>query len=236
VQQSLIDPAALFGGMDIYLLDQLLRRRIAPGMTHARRRSCGGGRNLVHLLLDQGYAVHAFDPDPSAPSPRCAPSPRASPRACRPHKTSASRERVEANTFPDHAARRGDQQRRPPLRPRRSALRRHAARQPGALVSPGGLLFCRLASTIGMAASPALGGRRFRLPRRRTPATWSTKLSSTTSPPASAPTPSTRIKTTVVEDQRCMTTWVLRKPLAPPDGQGRAGGERIATDASFPVP
>ncbi len=39
-----------FGSIDIYVFDQLLRGRIAPGM-RVFDAGCGGGRNLVYLLL-----------------------------------------------------------------------------------------------------------------------------------------------------------------------------------------
>ena len=38
-----------FGNIDIYVFDQLLRGRIAPGM-RVFDAGCGGGRNLVYLL------------------------------------------------------------------------------------------------------------------------------------------------------------------------------------------
>src|SRR5262245_24169567 len=53
-----------FGAIDIYLFDQLLRRRIAPGM-RVLDAGCGTGRNLVYLLRS-GYEVFAADPDERA--------------------------------------------------------------------------------------------------------------------------------------------------------------------------
>ena len=53
-----------FGAIDIYLFDQLLRARIAPGM-RVLDAGCGGGRNLVYLLRE-GYEVFAADSDPRA--------------------------------------------------------------------------------------------------------------------------------------------------------------------------
>jgi tellurite methyltransferase len=40
-----------FGSIDIYLFDQLLRGRIAPGM-RILDAGCGSGRNLVYLLRE----------------------------------------------------------------------------------------------------------------------------------------------------------------------------------------
>src|SRR5437764_9725425 len=54
----------LFGNIDIYLVDQILRGRIAPGMT-VFDAGCGQGRNLV-FFLREGYDVSGCDPDPAA--------------------------------------------------------------------------------------------------------------------------------------------------------------------------
>jgi len=56
--------AEQFGNIDIYVFDQLLRGRIAPGM-RVFDAGCGGGRNLVYLLR-QGYAVFGNDMNPDA--------------------------------------------------------------------------------------------------------------------------------------------------------------------------
>lgn len=48
-----------FGNIDIYLFDQLLKGQIAPGMTILDA-GCGEGRNLVHFLRG-GYEVYAID-------------------------------------------------------------------------------------------------------------------------------------------------------------------------------
>ena len=56
--------SSLFGQIDIYLFDQLLRGRIAPGMTIFDA-GCGEGRNLV-FFLNQDYDVSAVDPDAGA--------------------------------------------------------------------------------------------------------------------------------------------------------------------------
>src|SRR4249920_3718199 len=51
-----------FGDIDIYLFDQLLRRRLQPGM-RVLDAGCGSGRNLVYLL-QSGYEVFGIDADP----------------------------------------------------------------------------------------------------------------------------------------------------------------------------
>jgi hypothetical protein len=78
-------------------------------------------------------------------------------------------------------------------------------------VKPGGLLFCRLASTIGMAdRMRPLGDRRFRLPdgTERYLVDEALLLSLTEALGGELLDP---LKTSVVQDQRCMTTWVMRK-------------------------
>src|ERR1700681_422456 len=48
-----------FGGIDIYLFDQLLKGRIVPGM-RVLDAGCGSGRNLVYLL-QSGFEVFGVD-------------------------------------------------------------------------------------------------------------------------------------------------------------------------------
>jgi hypothetical protein len=79
------------------------------------------------------------------------------------------------------------------------------------VLAPGGLFFCRLASTIGMEGrvQPA-GGRRYRLPdgSERYLVDESLLLGLSRGLGGRLVDP---LKTTVVQDARCMTTWVLRK-------------------------
>src|ERR1700683_3325466 len=53
-----------FGQIDIYLFDQLLRKRIVPGM-RVLDAGCGSGRNLLYFLRE-GYDVFGVDSDPRA--------------------------------------------------------------------------------------------------------------------------------------------------------------------------
>ncbi len=199
------DLAALFGGIDVYLFDQLLRGRIAPGM-RVLDAGCGRGRNLV-FFLREGYEVFALDPDPAAVASvrdlarRLAPSlPEAIVRC----------EGVDASTFPDacadvvvsnavlHFA---------PDEPTFLAMLRGSWR----LLAPGGLLFCRLASSIGVEGLVRpLGGRRFSLPdgtdRYLVDEAYLVALTAELGGRLLDP-----IKTTVVQGQRAMTTWVVRK-------------------------
>ncbi len=79
------------------------------------------------------------------------------------------------------------------------------------ILKPGGMLFCRLASTIGMEdRMRRVEGRRFVLPDGSTRylvdesllLDLTRRLGGTLMDP---------LKTTVVQDQRCMTTWVVAK-------------------------
>jgi tellurite methyltransferase len=78
-------------------------------------------------------------------------------------------------------------------------------------LKPGGLLFCRLASSIGMEREIArIEGRRFLLPdgseRYLVDEMLLIKLTHDLGGRMIDP-----LKTTVVQNQRSMTTWVVRK-------------------------
>ncbi len=191
-----------FGAIDIYLFDQLLRGNISPGMKIFDA-GCGTGRNIVYLLRE-GYQVFGADPDPSAVEAvrRLAPNlPAENFRV----------ESVEANSFPDafadvvicntvlHFARDDDHFR---------AMLNGCWRT----LKPGGLFFSRLASSIGSERLlKPLGGKRFLMgdgtERYLVDDTslmqWTAELGAQLVDP---------IKTTVVQNLRSMTTWVLRKP------------------------
>ena len=79
------------------------------------------------------------------------------------------------------------------------------------VLKPGGLFFCRLASTIGIEHQVRhLSGRRYLLPdgSERFLVDESLLMSLTRELGASLLDP---LKTTVVQNQRSMTTWILRK-------------------------
>ena len=192
-----------FGHIDIYLFDQLLRGNIAPGM-RILDAGCGGGRNLVHLLRE-GYEIFAADANPSAIEQL-----RALAAALAPSLPAQNFrvEPVEAMSFPNafadvvllsavlHFARDDAHF---------TAMLHGAWRA----LKPGGLFFCRLASTIGM-QHQRISGRRFLSPdgEERYLVDESLLLELTAELGAHLVDP---IKTTVVQNQRCMSTWVLRK-------------------------
>jgi tellurite methyltransferase len=78
-------------------------------------------------------------------------------------------------------------------------------------VRPGGLLFCRLASSIGLEHRiERIEGRRFHLPdgSDRFLVDEDLLVSLTADMGAELADP---LKTTIVQGQRCMTTWVTRR-------------------------
>jgi tellurite methyltransferase len=193
-----------FGNVDIYVFDQLLRGRIAPGM-RVFDAGCGGGRNLVYLLRN-GYDVCGNDADPNAIA-----QVKAMAASLAPDRTFDFRaEPIEQTSFPDAHAEvvlasavlhfaRDDRH--------FEAMLRQAWR----VLKPGGLFFARLASTIGIADDVrAIGDGRYRLPdgsdRYLVDAEgiegWTARLNGRLIDP---------IKTTVVHQQRSMTTWVAKK-------------------------
>ena len=144
-----------FGQIDIYLFDQLLRGRIAPGMTILDA-GCGFGRNLVYLLRE-GYEVYGVDSNPKRSTPSAYWR-----HVCR--RAIFHAEAIEAMSFPDafadavlssavlHFAHDDDQF---------HTMLRGTWR----VLKPGGLLFCRLASSIGIENQiQQISGRRFLLP------------------------------------------------------------------------
>jgi tellurite methyltransferase len=193
-----------FGNIDIYVFDQLLRGRIAPGM-RVFDAGCGGGRNLVYLLRN-GYDVCGNDADAGAIA-----QVRSMAATLDPGRTHDFRvEAIEDTSFPDahadvvlasavlHFARDAGQF---------EAM----VRQMWRVLKPGGVFFARLASTIGIENDVhALGRGRFRLPDgsdrflvdAATVASWTERLGGALLDP---------IKTTVVHGQRSMTTWVAGK-------------------------
>ena len=191
-----------FGDIDIYMFDQLLRGNIAPGMKIFDA-GCGGGRNIVYLLRE-GYDVFGADPDRQAIE---------TVRRLAPHLPAENFrvQTVEANSFPDafadvvicntvlHFARDDDHFRAMLLGAWRS-------------LKPRGLFFSRLASTIGgERLLKHISGRHYLmadgteryLVDEAMLMRWTDELGAQLVDP---------IKTTIVQNLRSMTTWVLRKP------------------------
>ena len=199
------DLESLFGPIDIYLFDQLLKGRIPTG-ARVLDAGCGSGRNLLYLLRE-GYEVFGADVDADAIE-----AVRGQARELAPRLSGSNfrLEPLEAMTFEDasvdfvissavlHFAR-DDEQFHAML---------HGSWRP---LKPGGIFFCRLASTIGIEnQAKRIEGRRFRLPDGSTRylvdeailAEAGARLGGELVDP---------LKTTIVQNQRSMTTWVMRK-------------------------
>jgi SAM-dependent methyltransferase len=192
-----------FGQIDIYIFDQILRGNIEPGMC-VLDAGCGYGRNLVHLLRE-GCKVFAIDQDAAGVEHVRQLSASL--------QTGLPAENFQVGSldnmpFPDgfadvvlcnavlHFAR-DDRHFRAML----AELWR--------VLKPGGMLFCRLGSRIGMNFK-RLHGNIFLIPDG---SQWflvdqEMLLSLTEEMNAVLVDP---LKTTIVQDYRCMTTWVLRK-------------------------
>lgn len=201
----MIDVRSLLGQIDIYLFDQILRGRIGPGMS-VFDAGCGSGRNLVHFLRE-GYEVYGIDSDPGAVG-----HVRQLARELAPGlpATNFREESLESNTFPDRLA---DVVISSAVLHFARDEARFRAMLEGSwrLVKDKGMFFCRLASTIGMEGRfRALGRRRFALPdgTERYLVDEPYLLSLTTELGGRLLDP---LKTTVVQDRRCMTTWVVER-------------------------
>ena len=195
-----------FGEIDVYLFDQFLRGRICPGM-RLLDAGCGEGRNLVYPL-GAGYEVFGCDADSAAVDAVRRLAARLAPHL---PPGNFNVEPIEHLTYPDGhvdvvVA---------------SAVLHFAAddTQFHAMVNecwrvlrPGGLLFARLASSIGSERLVRqIAGRRFSLPdgseRYLVDAALLEKVTADLGGTFVDP-----LKTTVVHHQRSMTTWVVRKP------------------------
>lgn len=202
------DLRSQFGDIDIYLFDQLLKGRIAPGM-RVLDAGCGGGRNLVYLL-QAGYEVYGVDADPAAIEAVRALATRFAPEI---PLGSFRQESVEQMSFPDACA--DVVISSAVLHFARDDAHFHAmVRSSWRVLKPGGLFFVRLASTIGMGQQfERVSGRRYRLPdgaeRYLVDEEVLTNLTRDLNGTLVDP-----LKTTVVQNQRCMTTWVVRKSAA----------------------
>ncbi len=199
-----------FGGIDIYLFDQLLKGRFAPG-TSIMDAGCGAGRNLIYFLRN-GYEVYGVD---------------------------QSREAVEgvrllASTLGSSAPEKNflvSPVEEMPFESGRfgaviSSAVLHFARdeqhfnrmveEMWRVLKPGGLFFARLASSIGIEKhiKPLAGGRyllpdgteRFLIDENLLASTTARLGGEWLEP----------LKTTNVQNLRCMTTWVLRKAEVAP--------------------
>jgi SAM-dependent methyltransferase len=192
-----------FGQIDIYVFDQILRGNIAAGM-RVLDAGCGYGRNLVHLLRE-GCEIFAVDA-----SAHCVEHVRQLSASLGtglpPENFQVSP--VERMSFSDGFA---------DVVICNSVL--HFARdhkhflvmlaELWRMLRPGGMLFCRLGSSIGMDFAPAGDGRfvvgdgsTWFLVDEQMLLRLTDEMNGVLVDP---------LKTTIVQNSRCMTTWVVRK-------------------------
>jgi len=196
-----------FGGIDIYIFDQLLKGRFVPGM-RVLDAGCGSGRNLVYFLRS-GFEVFGVDESttaiaqtrrlatalaPSLPAENF----RVEPVEQMSFATEAGNFDVVLASAVLHFAR--DEQHWQAMVNEMWRVQR-----------PGGIFFARLASTIGIENQVQLiEGRRYRLPdgsdRFLVDAALLHRVTDQLDGVFLEP-----IKTTIVEGLRAMTTWVVRK-------------------------
>ena len=194
-----------FGRIDIYLFDQLLRGNIPHG-AKVLDVGCGSGRNLVYLM-GSGYEVFGVDEKPSAVGEVRRLAASLAPEI---PESNFRAESIEAMMIPAtyvdvvicnavlHFSRDDE----------------HFWAMLDAMwrtLVPGGLFFCRLASTIGMEERCRhVAGRRFVSPDgvERYLVDEQMLVDATAKLGGALIDP---LKTTVVQNERCMTTWVVRK-------------------------
>ena len=193
------------GPIDIYLFDQLLKGRFDPRM-RVLDAGCGGGRNLVYFLRC-GYDVCGVDLSAEAIA-----HVRALAGGLAPHLPADNFrvEAVEGMSFADadfdvvlssavlHFARDEEHW-------------RGMLEEMWRVLKPGGVLFARLASGVGMEGQVVLlEGRRYHLPdgSDRFLVDDQMLLAATDSLGGELIEP---LKTVVVRNLRSMSTWCLRK-------------------------
>ena len=202
---SQIDIQERFGGIDIYLFDQLLKGRITSEMS-VLDAGCGGGRNLVYFFRN-GFNVSGVDQSTEA-----IPQIQSLAATLAPHLPSNNFrvEAIEQMSFGDasfdvvissavlHFA-------------RDEAHWHSMVREMWRVLKPGGIFFARLASTIGMEDKiKQIEGRRYHLPDgsdrflvdEEMLMTMTKALASEWLEP---------LKTVVVQNMRSMSNWVVRK-------------------------
>lgn len=194
-----------FGQIDIYVFDQILRGNIAAGMS-VLDAGCGYGRNLVHLLRE-GCEVFAVDADAQGVDHvRQLSASLMTGLPAENFQVSLIEQMPFADGIADvvicnavlHFARDEDH-----FRAMLGELWR--------VLRPGGMLFCRLGSRIGMDFKRLRGnvfvvgdGSEWFLVDEDMLLELTEEMNGVLVDP---------LKTTIVQDYRCMTTWVVRKRI-----------------------
>ncbi|HYV23726.1 MAG TPA: class I SAM-dependent methyltransferase [Pyrinomonadaceae bacterium] len=202
---SELDLQNWFGDIDIYLFDQLLKGRLFPGM-RLLDAGCGGGRNL-NYFLKSGFDVSGVDQSPEAIA-----RVRALAASLAPNLASDNFrvEPVELMSFADshfdvvvssavlHFARHEEHWRK-------------MVREMWRVLKPGGIFFARLASSIGIESEiEHLEERHYRLPDGSTRFLVDEQMLMATTEALGGEWLEP-FKTVVVQHQRSMSNWVVRK-------------------------
>ena len=194
-----------FGDIDVYLFDQLLRGRIVSGM-RVLDAGCGSGRNLI-FLMRAGFEVWGIDESANAIAAVQHLANHLSPG------TPPTRFRVEPVEAMSHDSESMDVViSSAVLHFARDASHWLAmVREMWRVLAPGGLLFARLATTVGQPHLSPIGGGRYVMPDGATRFLVDHEhlLNVTRDLGGSLLDP---LKSTVVHEQRSMGTWVVRKP------------------------
>jgi SAM-dependent methyltransferase len=199
------DLRQFFGNIDVYLFDQLLKGRVAPGM-RILDAGAGDGRNIIYLLR-AGYDVFAVDSSEASVQHLRELAAKLAPGL---PAENFRRETIDRLSFDDasfdmvissavlHFA---DD----------DAHFRRMVKEMWRVLATEGMFFCRLASTIGIENEVRhLGGGRYHLPDGTDRFLVDETILRTLTDELNG-TPLEPIKTVNVENRRCMTTWCLRK-------------------------
>ena len=193
-----------FGDIDIYLFDQILRGRITTEM-RVLDAGCGGGRNLV-LLLREGFDIWGIDENPERIAQMRALAAQLAPRL------DAHRFRVAPVEAMSHADASMDVVISSAVLhfARDDAQWQAMVREMWRVLAPGGLLFARLATTVGQSDLVPLGGRRYVMPdgSERYLVDHDMLIDVTRDLGGSMVDPA---RSSVVHRLRSMGTWVVRK-------------------------
>jgi len=196
---------AMFGRIDIYVFDQMLRGRITPDM-RVLDAGCGRGRNSEYLMRC-GAEVFGVDADPDQVDRIRQVAAANAPQLSLDNFQVAP---LGALPFPEHdfgavicnAVLHFSED---------EAAFERSVKEMWRVLAPGGVLFCRLASTIGIEGAVVSEGDRWHtLPdgSRRFLVDEAYLIQMGQALGASQLDP---LKTTVVQGMRSMTTWVLGK-------------------------
>jgi tellurite methyltransferase len=193
------------GNIDIYLFDQIMRGRFAPGI-RLLDAGCGDGRNLVWFLRN-GYDVHGIDRSHEAVARVRLLAARLAPQL---PATNFRIESVESISEPDesfdgvvssavlHFARDEEEWWR-------------MMREMWRVLAPGGIFFARLASSVGIEEKIVpLGGRRYHLPDGSDRFLVDERMILEANQTLGAE-PLDPFKTVVVQSMRSMSTWCVIK-------------------------